>query len=441
MTDPQNDLPPDEISRAALAAEGLRYDIVDADDAAAHEGWLQADHRGFHFDALTAEQVTEYRAGLAGTRSIGVWDSTTAEPEHPIATVGSWRSTVSLGEGRTLDGWAISAVSVAATHRRRGIARALLEGELRAAHAAGLPLAMLTVSEATIYGRWGFGPAAYAAEYRIDTRGLRVTAPLPAGRVHRVSAPALRPLAPQLAVRAHASTAGEVPLLDIFVDRMFAVSARTASHAAKLRAARYNDVDGVAQGFVLYSVAEGPHDFADHTLTVEYLCAVTDEALIALWHYVLDQDLVNTVVAHLRPVDEALPWLVSNPRAVQTVARRDHLWLRVLDVPAALSARRYAATDTVLLRVTDPLRFASGEWMLNADDNGTATVTRTDVGAPTGTAVIELGVEALGSLLLGGTPVDALRVVGRLAEGSPGSAARLDAMLRTTRAPHLSTWF
>ncbi|MBX9470672.1 GNAT family N-acetyltransferase [Microcella sp.] len=440
MPHAHNDLPLDETSRVALEAEELRYAVVDTDDADEHDRWLQADHRGFHFDALTVEQLAEYRTALAGTRSIGVWDTATAEPDHPIATVGSWRSTVSLGDGRALDGWAISAVSVAATHRRRGIARALLEGELRAAHAAGLPLAMLTVSEATIYGRWGFGPAAYTADYRIDTRGLQMTAVMPSGRVHRVSAPELRGLAPVLATRAHERIAGEVPGKELLWDRMFAVSARTASHAPKLRAARYDDEHGEPQGFVLYSVAEDEADFAAHTLTVEYLCAATDDAYVALWHYVLDQDLVATVLAHLRPVDEPLPWLVSNPRAVQTIARREHLWLRVLDVPAALTARRYAAADAVLLRVTDPLGFAEGAWMLATDSDGVATVTAHDGGSG-GAAVIDLGAEALGALMLGGTPVDALRVAGRLVEGSPGSAARLDAMLRVSRAPWLSTWF
>ena len=440
MTDRSNALPLDGTSRTTLAAEGLRYAIVDTDDAAQYERWLQADQRGFHFDALTAEQLTEYREALAGTRSIGVWDASTAEPEHPIATVGSWRSTVSLGDGRQLEGWAISAVSVAATHRRRGIARGLLEGELRAAHAAGLPFAMLTVSEATIYSRWGFGPAAYTADYRIDTRGLRVTAPLPSGRVHRVSVAALRPLAQGIATRAHARGAGEVLGLDHHWDRMFALSARTASHAPKLRAARYDNADGEPQGFALYSVAEHPDDFAAHTLSVEYLIAASDDAYVALWHYVLGHDLVSTVIANLRPVDEALPWLVSNSRAVQTVARREHLWMRILDVPAALSARRFASADSVVLRVTDALGFAAGTWMLATDSDGTATVTP-HVGEPHGAAVIDLEVEALGSLLLGGTPVDALRLGGLLAEGSPGSAARLDAVLRAPRAPHLSTWF
>ena len=450
MTHPENALPLDAPSRDGLAAQGLRYARLDDTETDAVDRWLQAAYRGFHFDAFTDEQLVQYRAGFGPTRSIGVWDPTAAEPESPIATVASWRSPLTLGDGRSIEAWAISLVSVAATHRRRGIARAMLEGELRAAHAAGIPLAMLTVSEATIYGRWGFGPAAYTADYRIDARGLRFTAPLPPGRVHRVSAAALRELAPELMRRAHAREAGEVPFDTQQFDRMFALAARTASHAAKLRAARFDDEHGEPQGFVLYSVAEHPDDFAQHTLTVEYLSAATEAAHAALWHYVLDQDLVATVIAAQRPVDEPLPWMVANPRAVQTVARREHLWLRVLDVPAALGARRYAAADHVLLRVTDALGFASGEWMLATAADGTATVTA-HVGEPHDAvhhdavhhdaAVIDLGVEALGALLLGGTPVDALRVAGRLAEGSPGSAERLERVLRPTRAPFLSTWF
>ena len=81
-----NDLPLDDLSRTALETEGLRYAVVDTSDSDAFDRWLQADQRGFYFDALSADQLGEYRAQLAGNRSIGVWDSTTAEPENPIAT-------------------------------------------------------------------------------------------------------------------------------------------------------------------------------------------------------------------------------------------------------------------------------------------------------------------------------------------------------------------
>ena len=149
MTTQHSALPLDERSREALAAEGLLYAFVDEQDAALFDAWLQADQRGFHAEALTEEQLAEHREGLAFARSIGVWDPSSADPATPVGTVGSWRSSLSLGAGRegasagaSIEGWAISAVTVAPTHRRRGIARALLEGELRAAASAGLPLAI-----------------------------------------------------------------------------------------------------------------------------------------------------------------------------------------------------------------------------------------------------------------------------------------------------------
>ncbi|MGV3732805.1 MAG: GNAT family N-acetyltransferase [Microcella sp.] len=460
MTDPANALPLDEAARIALAAQGLDYAVLDtggadgtaagSPEAAAHERWLQAYHRGFHFEALSPEQLAEYRAALAGPRTVGVWDATAAEAEHPIATVASWRSPLSLGEtaegeARALEGWAISLVSVAATHRRRGIANALLEGELRAAHAAGLPMAMLTVSEATIYGRWGFGPAASIADLRIDARGLRFTAPLPSGRVHRVSTPSLRAVAPELARRAAQRRGGDVPQRPLHWDRLLGLSTRTAARANALRAVRYDDERGQTQGFAVYSLAANPRDFADHTLTVEYLCAATDDALVALWHYLLDHDLVATVVAALRPIDEPLPWMLADPRAVHTTGRREHLWLRVLDAPAALTARPYAVSGSALLRVSDPLGFAAGDWMLEVGSDGAATVTAASARAAEhpspGTPVVALDVAELGSLLLGGTSAETLHAAGRIAERSPGAAAQLDTLLRVPRAPYLGYWF
>lgn len=443
MTARHSALPLDERSREALAAEGLRYALVDGEDAAQVDAWLQADQRGFHAETLTEEQLAEHRAGLAFARSIGVWDPSSADPATPVATVGSWRSTVSLGavsEGASIEGWAISAVTVAPTHRRRGIARALLEGELRAAASAGLPLAMLTVSEATIYGRWGFGPATWAADYSVDTRALQWTGPRPSGRVHQVAPASLRALAPQLAQRAHRRQTGEVPGWEHYWQRMLGLTAGS-TRASKLRAVRYDDEQGAPQGFALYSLAADPDDFTAHTLTLDYLCAASDDAHAALWRFVLELDLVATVRASLRPVDEPVPWMVSNPRAVRTSARSEHLWLRILDVPASLTARRYAHADTVLLRVDDRQGFAHGDWMLATSPDGTATVTPADADPAPEAAVVRLGVDVLGTLLLGGAPVESLRAAARLVEERPGSAARLDALFRTTRSPHLSIWF
>ena len=105
-------------------------------------------------------------------RNTAVYDD--ADPSRePVGTVNAWPAPLTVPGGGRVDSWAISSVTVAPTHRRRGVARALLGGELRTAHALGLPLAILTVSESVIYGRWGFGPATWATAWSVDTKRVR----------------------------------------------------------------------------------------------------------------------------------------------------------------------------------------------------------------------------------------------------------------------------
>src|SRR5690606_4513576 len=133
------------------------------------DAFIRAIARGFIESEPTAEKIEAARVGQLGRRLIGVFDATSPQRELPVATVGSWIAPLTVPGGE-LPMWAVSEVTVAPTHRRRGIARAMLEGELRAAAAAGVPLAGLTASEATIYGRYGFGPATWQTRWRVDTR-------------------------------------------------------------------------------------------------------------------------------------------------------------------------------------------------------------------------------------------------------------------------------
>src|SRR5690606_19874557 len=108
-------------------------------------------------------------------------------------------------------------------------------------------------------------------------------------------------------------------------------------------------------------------DFTQHHASIPYLCAETTDAYAALWRFVLELDLVSEVRAHLRPVDEPVRWMVRDQRGIhQTVT--DHQWLRILDVRAALEARRYERDGVLELRVVDPLGFAEGSWRLDVVD-------------------------------------------------------------------------
>ena len=122
---------------------------------------------------MDEKRLAALRASYGYRRVLGVYDDAlpAEEPARwPVGTVASWPGELTVPGETTLPAWAISSVSVAPTHMGRGIARAMMEGELRTAAALKLPMAMLTVSESTLYERYGFAPAALASDYRIENR-------------------------------------------------------------------------------------------------------------------------------------------------------------------------------------------------------------------------------------------------------------------------------
>lgn len=426
-----------------LHRHGLRLGLVDTTDAAAFTAWLQAEGRGFYQGAAAQQEIDEQLSGAAFRRTTGVWDETAASPEVPVATVSTWPSPLSVPGARTVDAWAISAVTVAPTHRRRGIARALLESELRTAQGLGLPLAMLTASEATIYGRYGFAPAAMIADLEVVTRRAKWTGPEASGRVHFVTLKQLRDECKDVFDRARVQTPGDVALDDYIWARLFSLVGEYKSEAKHLRAVRYDDVDGRPQGFVVYRVAEGSDgDFTNHSVSVQHLVAATDDAYAGLWRYLLELDLVSTVSAPLRSVDEPLLWQVADHRAVRRTRISDHLWVRILDVPAALAARTYSAPGRLVLDVADPLGLADGRFLIEIDARGAATVSPiTGDAAPETVDALALSVNELGALYLGGTSAHTLLRAGRVTELSEGAADTVDASFRSVVTPWLSTWF
>jgi len=432
----------DTASAERLREQGLRLDLVDTSDTTAFSAWYQADARGFYMPRTAQGQLDEQLVGAAYRRTTGVWDDTAADPSTPVATVASWPTPMTVPGGLNVESWAISSVTVAPTHRRRGIARALLEAELRTAGSLGVPVAALTVSEATIYSRYGFGPAAQAVDLAIDTKRARWAGPQASGRLHFVTLEEVRDEGGAVVERARPANPGGIELDGLLWERLAGVIGDSRDEAKHLRAVRYDDASGVQQGFAIYRVTDGEKDFTKHTAVVHYLCAATPEAAAGLWRYLLELDLVSTVSASLRPVDDPILWQVSDVRAVRTTSRSDHLWVRILDVAAALQARRYSAPGRFVLDITDPLGFANERVDVSIDTDGTATVTPADgADSSAGTVGLALPVDMLGALYLGGVSAHTLVRAGRIAELQPGSADAVDASFRSPLAPWLSTWF
>ncbi len=170
---------------------------------------------------------------------------------------------------------------------------------------------------------------------------------------------------------------------------------------------------------------------------VESLYALTAEADAALFRYCLDLDLVATVQFELRPTDEPLRWLLADPRRLRVTATGDFLWVRLLDLPAALTARRYATSDTLVIEVRDPVRPRNqGRFRLEAGPDGATCQPAASAPPDLALSVVELG-----SAYLGGTRFTTMARAGRVAELTPGALLRADAMFTSNPVPWCTTGF
>ncbi|MEV7609424.1 GNAT family N-acetyltransferase [Microbacterium sp. NPDC089320] len=431
LTD-SRDIPADPTSAERLAENSLVYRVVDTADDAQSERFQRAVARGFLGAEPTAEVLAFGRAAFESRRNIGVYDAA-ATDAAPVATIDSWVTPLTLPGGE-IPMWAISGVTVSATHRRRGIARALLEGELRAAAAAGVPIAGLTVSEATIYGRYGFGSAVHMSRFAVDTRRAGWAGPSSDGRVEYLDRESLAAELGAVHDRVRTHRGGQIPG---WPSRWTGIAGLSPSDTDRdqVRGIRFLDADGVVRGAMAFTLSErtGSFRFALH---VRLLVAETPEATAALWGFALQHDLVDEVTADLRPLDDALPWLVRDPRGVtQTV--HDHGWLRLLDLATALPARRYSAPIDVVLRVRDPLGFAEGDWHLIVDASGQASVETVDDAA---SVDAELDVSALSILYAGGVRASSLRTAGRI-DADPAVVEALDRTFASFPVPALDIWY
>jgi predicted acetyltransferase len=428
-----HDLPVDAMSAARAEAAGLRLVRLDNDDPDEFAAWQRSVARGF-FDGEPNE--ARRRAGmefLGYRRLIAVLDPGAPDPQEPVATFATWAGGLSVPGGE-VPSCAVSSVTVAPTHRRRGLARAMMEGELRTAVEAGLPVASLTVSESTLYGRYGFGSAASAASLTIDTKRAGWAGPVPAGRVDFISRERWRALAPDVFDRVRAVRPGEFEMPGGHWDR-FAGTRPDAEKPELLRAVQYADPAGTVQGLALYRIEENEDDWARSRVQISSLIADGDDAYAALWRYFVEMDLIGTVRIAEQTLDEPLLWMVADRRAV-TVTVRDHHYVRILDVPAALQGRRYEAPGRFRLEVADPLGIAAGTFALEVDAQGTASVREGD---DDGEALpVRLGVTELSALYLGEVSALTLARAGRLSCPDPVALART---FRWSAPANLSYWY
>ncbi len=322
----------------------------------------------------------------------------------------------------------VSAIGVVAGHTRRGHLTAMMRRLLDDARDAGEPVAALWASEGAIYGRFGFGLATRAVRYdlQLDRVALRRDLALP-DAPPRVSAPPAA-LADLRAVhdRVRAATPGMLDRPGAWWERRIHDPEHRRDGAGPLRAAVQPGPGGEPAGYALFAAKTTWDDHGPAgSVNVRELVAETPEARAGLWRLLLGLDLVRTLQWRLAPDHDPLAHVVTGNDAIDRRAG-DGLFVRLLDVEAALSARAYAAPADVVLEVEDAFCPGSAGRFRLRDGSCERTDDRADLAR---------GAEALGAIYLGGTPVTTLAAAGRVCELRPGALLEAATAFRSPVEP------
>lgn len=382
------------------------------------------------------------------TEEFMAWERKAFEPERSLAafdgdeiigttTIISFDMTVPGGDEVATAG--VTSVAVLPSHRRRGVLSSLMDTQLADVSATAEPVAALFASEAPIYGRYGYGAASTHLSFDIKRGEGALKAP--------ANPPVLRIVEPNAAIDSLKQVYDTVrktrpgmltrnqAYWDVFLaDHAFLREGSTPTHCVVA------EDDSGPRGYALYSAKP---DWADglpaQVLNVRDLFGTDRDATLALWADMLSRDLVGEVRTRSRPLDDPLLYQLADPRRARP-SYGDGLWIRLVDLPAALTSRRYACEVDVVIDVTDErLPANSGTWRLQAGglrDQGKPVCERT-----TAEADMALPVSALGAAYLGGTRLGGLAAAGQITELRPGAVASLSAAMWWDPAPWAPTNF
>ncbi|MBT5774038.1 MAG: GNAT family N-acetyltransferase [Dehalococcoidia bacterium] len=327
----------------------------------------------------------------------------------------------------------VTAVSVLPTHRRRGVLSSMMRRQLDDVRARGEVLAALWASETVIYGRFGYGMAIPQETWQIERVRADLAKPAPeegAGRVRFVDRAQALERFPELYQRVVGSTSGMLQPADGWWNAQYGEGGWSEENQKEEPFRVVFERDGEVEGFASYKVGGFESARSIRELSVKSLYATTTEAHEGLWRFIFGVDLIEKVVAAHRPIDDALPWMLQDMRRLERDVF-DAIWLRLVDVPAALAARTYSAAGRLVLGVRDEFcPWNDGRYALGADEDGTTSCATSD-DAPE----LELGADALAAAYLGGVSFSTLARAGRVQEQVAGAVAKADAMFRTERAP------
>lgn len=386
------------------------------------------------FGNVPAETDTELWRGILDLdRTLAAFDA-----GRIVGTAAAFAFDLTVPGGARVPVAAVTWVAVLPTDRRRGVLRAMMQRQLADARRRGEPIAVLMASESTIYGRFGYGQATSMLDVEIDrVHAVLRHRPAGPGRVRLAERERALDVFPALWDRHCQAQPGALTRPATWWEFMFRPAHDGANAQGPRFFAVYENEAGEPEGVVWYRIEHSwEQGLPKSVLIVGDLIAPTVEARAALWDYVFGVDLIATVRAGHRPVDDPLRWMLADSRRLRVLRQSDDLWVRLLDIPAALAARRYAATDRLVLEVADAfLPENAGRYLLDAGLDEALCRTTTEA------ADLALDVADLGAVSLGGVSFTTLAQAGRVHELRAGALARADALFLTATAPYSGTDF
>ena len=316
----------------------------------------------------------------------------------------------------------VANIAVQPTHRRQGVMTRMMQHQIKDIHQRGEPLAALFARESVIYGRFGYGIGSLHERWMIDRQYNGYARPYESpGRIIFVDPADITKELPEVFRRSTRDRPGVFQRALHHWERDSQLPEHRQGGQGGLFYAAYED-GGRVDGYVTYRIT-------GTTLVVNELMAATDEANSALWRFCFDVDLILSTEALKRPVDDPLPWMLADPRRLQR-STRDGMWLRLIDVGAALELRRYMENGRVVLEVRDELcPWNEGRFELEGSPEGATC--RTSSSSPD----LALAVSDLASAYLGTVSFSTLSHAGLVDERTPGALLRADRMFAVRYQP------
>ncbi|MDO5677903.1 MAG: GNAT family N-acetyltransferase [Propionibacteriaceae bacterium] len=413
---------------------GYQFDLMPLDtpdDSPAWAEYLDIFRFSFLDQRATDEGVAVYRAHRREDKAV-LGRVTTGGPglDGRVAVAGFAAAPTRINCGRGLvDALVINTIAVRPSHRRRGLLKLMMREQLDAARARGMSLATLTASEATIYGRFGFGITTHTHPVHVDTRRLvfRPDVPVAGGSIEYVHPSFLKDHWHRLVTEHQLRYRGAVSHQNAhFLMDTGQWDSSENGPSRSLRCVVHFDDDGVVDGFALF-VPKGWDD-TPITSEVRKVCAADQSVNRALWKAMAEMDLVERLIYPLSPPGDPLAASLVDPWAVQAQAGDDPVWLRILDLPSAVAQRQFDGEGTVVVAITDSMGYCEGTWRIRAEaGHGTAEPSEAE-------PEVRLPVDALAAMWHGDRTASELALSGLL-DGAPAAIGRLSRLFQVDEPP------